>query len=361
MSGGNAQAILRIDLDAIAANYTILTQAARGVPVAGVVKANGYGLGIAEIGRTLFDAGARKFFVANVAEGADLRAVLGSEAAIYVIGGPRSGDFSGFRAFDLVPVLNHLGDVEIWREKGAGPCALHFDTGMNRLGLDAGETARVIEDPTLLDGVAVTLGMSHFASSEDPDDALNAIQIERFRAITSRLNLPRWSLCNTSAILRFPDALYDLARAGYGLYGGNPLPHRDNPMRPAVQLHARVLQVKPVRAGESIGYNATYRAERDDRVAVLALGYADGYLRSQSSRGHVYWRGMACPIVGRVSMDLTTVSVGHLADAPKPGDMVEIIGPHQPIDALAASAGTNGYEMLTRLGARYQRVYIHNP
>ncbi len=352
-----AGAVLTIDLGALAQNYRTLRNAARGVATAGVIKANGYGLGIEAVGLTLQAEGCKAFFVASVAEGIALRAGIGPGAVIYVIGGILLADAAVFAEHDLIPILNSLDDVAAWKGQ-PGVCAVHFDTGMNRLGLDAGETAKVLADPGLLDGLNIGLGMSHFASSEDLDDPLNDIQIAKFRAITAGLKLPKWSLCNTAGILRFTNDHYDLVRAGYGLYGGNPLPHIPNPMAPVVKLEARVLQVKPVKAGESVGYNATWAPEADDMVAVLALGYADGYLRSQSSRGHVFWQGQKCLIAGRVSMDLTTVCIGHLAQKPRPGDWMEILGPSQPVDALAAGAGTNGYEMLTRLGARYERRYI---
>lgn len=351
--------VLTIDLEALGENYQRLKSAAKAPNAAGVIKANGYGLGIEQVGRTLARAGAREFFVANVDEGITLRAALGTDAVIYIIGGILSGVIGSFKQYNLIPVLNALSDIEAWKQQGGGhPCVIHFDTGMNRLGLPSEETARVIEEPDKLNGLNLIMGMSHFASSEDLKDGLNDIQIKRFRAITSALTLPRWSFCNTAAIYLFPHDQYDLVRCGYGLYGGNPLPHTDNPMRPVVSLSARILQTKKVKAGESIGYNATFAFDTDDEIAVAALGYADGYLRSQSSKGYVYWNGQPCLITGRVSMDLTTFRIGHIqGQKPQAGDMVEILGPHQGVDALAAGAGTNGYEILTRLGSRYTRVY----
>jgi alanine racemase len=221
------------------------------------------------------------------------------------------------------------------------------------------ETAKVLEDPALIEGINIVLGMSHFASSEELNDGLNDLQIARFKKITSALKIKKWSLANTSAIYQFPNDHYDLVRAGYGLYGGNPVPHTTNPMQRVVTLEARVLHIKAAKKGESVGYNTTHILEADTTLAVLALGYADGFLRALSNKGLVYFEGQPCPIRGRVSMDLTTVDIGHLkARKPVVGDMIEILGPHQSVDALAGLASTNGYEILTRLGARYKRRYI---
>lgn len=362
MTTNQAASLLTIDLGALAANYRILQKAARA-PVAGVVKANGYGLGLDKVGPTLATQGCSEFFVANIDEGITLRKAAGNQVVIYVIGPVLSGNENVLRQHNLVPVLNCLADVEHWRQYGNDlACAIHFDTGMNRLGLEENETARVLDNPQLIAGINLVLGMSHFASSEELNDPLNDLQIKRFRNITSRLPLKRWSLCNTSAIFQFSDDHYNLVRGGYGLYGGNPLLHTKNPMQPVASLSVRILHTKCVKRGESIGYNATYTPDCDDEVAVVAMGYADGFLRSLSSKGSLYWQGQPCLITGRVSMDLTTIRIGHLkGKKPQIGDMLEVLGPSQHVDALAKDAGTNGYEILTRLGMRYNRVYIDAP
>lgn len=357
-----APSILNVDLSAILGNYHLLQQKAESSAIAASIKANAYGLGADRIAPVLARAGCRHFFVASVAEGIALRQV--TPHTIYVFGGIHAGDQDAFTAHNLTPVLNSLDDIG--RYKG-GPCAVFFDTGMNRLGLGPDETARVIVAPELLRHLDVRVFISHFACSEDAPHPLNTLQIERFAAIRTALaaHYPNalWSLCNSSGIMHFRHAHYDMVRPGYALYGGNPTPETTNPMRPVVTLHARVLQTRAVAAGDTIGYSATHRFEEASETATIFLGYADGITRKLSnSAGHVYWQGQACPILGRISMDLTTIGISHIK-GPKPqaGDMVEVLGPQQDIDALAGFAGTIGYEILTSLGLRYARRYIDAP
>jgi len=357
-----APSILNVDLSAILGNYHLLQQKAETSAIAASIKANAYGLGADRVAPVLDRAGCRHYFVASVDEGIKLRTV--TPHSIYVFGGIHAGDHDAFTAHKLTPVLNSLNDIT--RYKG-GPCAVFFDTGMNRLGLGADETARVLAAPALLRHLDVRAFISHFACSEDAPHPLNALQIERFAGIRTALvpHYPNalWSLCNSSGIMHFGQAHYDMVRPGYALYGGNPTPEAANPMRPVVTLQSRVLQTRHVAAGDTIGYSATHRFDAPAEAATIFLGYADGVTRKLSnSAGHVYWQGQPCPILGRISMDLTTIGISHLK-GPKPqaGDMVEVLGPHQDIDALAGFAGTIGYEILTSLGLRYARRYIDAP
>ncbi len=357
-----APSILSVDLSAILANYQLLQRKAGGAAIAASIKANAYGLGATHVAPVLERAGCRHYFVASVSEGIALRAVTAH--TIYVFGGIHAGDHDAFAAYNLIPVLNSLDDIARWK---AGPCAVFFDTGMNRLGLGADETARVLAAPQLLRHLDVRVFISHFACSEDAPHPLNALQLDRFAAIRAALaaHYPNalWSLCNSSGIMHFGQVHYDMVRPGYALYGGNPTPETANPMRPVVTLQSRVLQTRHVAAGDTIGYSATHRFDEAAETATIFLGYADGVTRKLSnSAGQVYWQGQPCPILGRISMDLATIGISHLKD-PKPqaGDMVEVLGPHQDIDALAGFAGTIGYEILTSLGLRYARRYIDAP
>jgi len=343
--------VLNINIGAIVENFRYLRDHA-GTETACVVKADCYGLGATKIVHALDLAGAREFFVATAGEGRALRDITARD--IYVLGGIHHGARDDFAKYRLIPVLNSMSDIVAW----SGACVIHFDTGMNRLGLSADDVDRLAAQPELLEKLDIKFGMSHFACSDEKDHPLNAAQVERFGEIQAKLPLiRRWSMCNSSGIFRVAYK-YDLVRPGYALYGGNPTPETSNPMRPVVTLNARVLQTRRVKAGETIGYGATHTFDTDTETATLAFGYADGFHRG-FGRASVYYNGVACPILGRVSMDLICVGIGHLPQKPAPGGVMEVLGPHQDIDQLAASAGTIGYEILTGLGTRYARVYIN--
>jgi alanine racemase len=330
---------------------------------AAVLKADAYGLGAAAVGGTLWNEGCRWFFVAQLEEGLRLRCVL-PEAEIAVLNGLTPGSEHAYAAGRLLPVLNHLGDIECWRAhcRATGRrlgAVLHVDTGMNRLGLGLDELPRLASNHDLLDGIDLRLIMSHLARADEPDHPMSGEQAERFRAALARLPTTPASLANSSGIFLGAQFHFDLTRPGCALYGINPTPTAANPMEQSVRLDARVLQVREVGAEAPIGYGASYRTKRPSRVATVALGYADGYLRSLSGRGAVYAQGVALPLVGRVSMDLITVDA---TEAPEglvsAGRLVEVIGPNRTADDIARDAGTIGYEVLTSLGPRYRRVYL---
>ncbi|MBV9784837.1 MAG: alanine racemase [Acidisphaera sp.] len=356
-----AGAVLEIDLEAIAANWRLLRERHKSGPVAGVVKADGYGLGARLVAPCLHAAGCRHFFVAHLDEALAISPLL-PDAMLAVLNGLLPGTEADYAARGIIPVLGSLDEVARWaaQARSAGqalPALLHVDTGMSRLGLDARELAVLAEEPGRLDGIAMRFVMTHLVSSEVADDALNPAQLARFAQACGRLPPAPRSLANSSGI--FLGAAYgsDLARPGAALYGINPTPGRANPMRGTVRLRARVLQVREIAAGETVGYNATWRATRPSRIATAGLGYADGFLRSLSGRGAAFFDGEPVPLVGRVSMDLTTYDVTR-HPAVGPGSWLEIIGPHCPLDRLAEEAGTNGYEILTSLGSRYARIAL---
>lgn len=358
-------AILTVDLDALVANYAHIRALAPGVEVSGVVKANAYGHGLAPVGRALASAGCKTFFVADTVEGATLRAAL-PDAAIYITNGLSLNTGPAARAHALRPCLGSLAEIEAWRHeaKHAGhslAAALHFDTGLSRLGLDAAETARLIAEPGLLEGIDVTLVMSHLACSDEPAHPLNARQLGRFKTIRAAFPSVPASFANTAGVLLGPDYHFDLLRPGYGLYGGTPVEGKPNPFRPVIKAEARVLQIREVTAGDAAGYSATWTATGPRRLATLSAGYADGYFRALASAaggGRVFIGGQYAPVVGRVSMDLLIVDISdHPEHTVRRGDLAELIGPHVSLDEVAARAGTIGYEVLTSLGERYKRLY----
>ncbi|MDR3500861.1 MAG: alanine racemase [Parvibaculum sp.] len=361
----SAGAILTVDLDAVAANYRQLQSYAPGAEVAGVVKANAYGLGLAPVVRTLADAGCKTFFVADATEGVALRAAL-PEATIYVTNGLAANAAGAYRGHGLRPCLASLGEIKDWRReaKAAGrrlPAALHFDTGMSRLGLIGEEAALVLADRSRLDGIEVSLVMSHLACSDEAGHPLNARQLARFKTIRAAFPGTPASFANSSGILLGPEYHFDLVRPGYGLYGGTPFEGKPNPFRPTVKAEARVLQVRDVAEGETAGYGATWEAKGVRRLAVLSVGYADGYFRRLSSSaggGRVWLGGQYAPVAGRVSMDLLIVDATGIPEGKvRRGDLAELIGPHVSLDEVANRAGTIGYEVLTSLGERYKRLY----
>ena len=356
----SAPAILEIDLAAVVANWRLLCRHHPSGAVAGVVKADGYGLGAQHVAPALYAAGCRHFFVALLDEALAIRAGLPG-AMVAVLGGPLPGSEPDYTANDITPVLNNLAELDAWaataRQSGRSlPGLLHVDTGMSRLGLDPRELGILQADHTRLAGIDLRYVMTHLVSSEDPDDPLNHRQAERFARACAGLPPAARSFANSSGIFLGAAWGSDLARPGAALYGINPTPGRPNPMRQTVRLTARVLAVRDISPGDSVGYNATWRAGQPSRIATIGVGYADGWHRSLSGRGTAIFDGTPLPLVGRVSMDLTTFdATDH--PAVQPGSMLELLGPTQTPDDVAAAAGTNGYEVLTSLGRRFHRVY----
>jgi len=347
--------LLSIDLGAVAANWAALRDrhaAMGGGAVGAAVKADAYGLGAAAVVPALEAAGCRHFFVAHLAEGMAIRPLLGRDSMVAVLNGFRPGEDEGA---GLVPVMNTPGDIRAWSGTGRD-AILHIDTGMARLGLTGAELSALAEDPAPLDGLRLRFVMTHLACADEPAHPMSAAQAARFAAARARLPRAPHSLANSSGLFLGADFASDLARPGCALYGLNPTPGRPNPMRPAVRLAVPVLQIRDVPAGTPVGYGATWTAARPSRIATVAVGYADGYLRSLSGQAIGRHDGRDIPLVGRVSMDLATFDV---TDHPAVGEgaMIELIGSGNPADAVAARAGTIGYEVLTSLGARYRRAY----
>ncbi len=357
-----AHAVLTVDLGAIVANWRLLCAKHKSGATGAVVKADGYGLGAHPVVKALAAAGCRHFFVATPEEALSLRDTIPG-ATLVVLGGLFAGAEQDFAAHGIIPALGSLAEIDRWsrlarRFDRALPAFLHFDTGMSRLGLDASECTALADDHARLAGIDVRCVMSHLVSSEAPDDPLNATQLERFIAGRARLPPAPASLVNSAGVFLGDRYGFDLARPGSALFGINPGPTNPdrNPMRPAVTLRARVLSVRDIPAGATVGYNAAWTAARPSRIATIGVGYADGWHRSHSNAGAAYFDGSPVPLVGRVSMDLTTFDA---TDQPalRPGSWLELLGPNCAVDDAARDAGTIGYEVLTSLGPRYHRVY----
>ena len=355
-----AGAVLEIDLGGIAANWRLLARTAAPAHCAAVVKANAYGLGMVPVARALAAAGCRVFFVATLDEGIALRQALGEAPEVAVLNGPFSGTAADFVARGLVAVLNHPGQIEEWRVRGGGrPAILHVDTGMARLGLTARELAAFLENRP---PIAWRAAISHLACADAPEHPLNERQRARFAAVAAQLRGLPASLAASSGIFLGPAYHFDLVRPGAAMYGVNPLPGRPNPLRQVVHLAGKIVQIREIDRGQSVGYDAAHVMQAPGRIATVAVGYADGWLRSLSRRGCGYLGGERVSLLGRVSMDLVTFDVSAVDPVlARPGAAIELLGSHYGVDDAAADGGTIAYEILTALGARYHRVYRDSP
>ena len=347
-----ASGTLTIDLDAIAANWRALDRlSGAGVQTAAVVKADAYGLGVTRVARALAGVGARRFFVAAAEEGAAVRQALGPGPQISVLSGHMAGDTEMIHDLDLTPMLNSLDQITRHLESLPGhPFGVQLDTGMNRLGVELLEWQAVA--PIIVDAGPELL-MSHLACADEADHPQNEAQLKVFHEMTDGTGLPR-SLAATGGILLGPRYHFDLTRPGIGLYGGRP----HDAALPVVTLSLPVIQTREVAPGETVGYSCAWVAERPSVIATVAAGYADGLPRTLSNRAQLWDGDTACPLVGRVSMDMITVDITDLPEVPR---SLDILGPNQPVDLLADIAGTIGYELLTGLGARYTRRYQERP
>ena len=363
---GEAGGVLTIDLGAIFDNYRALTVRVLPTECAAVVKADAYGCGMEQVVPTLTRAGCKTFFVAHLSEARQVRA-LAPESTIYVLNGFIAGTGAAFAETHALPVINSSNELGEWdhlvQTSGfIGGCGIHVDTGMNRLGLTIDETAAVAARMQT-ENHGMALLMSHFACSDRPENPLNDQQIRQFREIRVLFRGIASSLANSGGIFLDKSAFCDLVRPGIALYGGNPTPGKPNPMKPVIELKARVLQVRSVAKGGAVGYQSAWIAKRASRIAVIAAGYGDGVPRAAAQTDGTPGRdvlvaGKRCRIVGRISMDLMAVDVTDMPDgAVRRGDLITLIGDGLPLDEVAAQAGTLGYELLTNLGRRFHRIW----
>ncbi|SFV35339.1 alanine racemase [Devosia crocina] len=360
---------LTIDLGALARNWSALDKVSQGALTAAVVKADAYGTGIEMASKALHAAGARFFFVATPDEGVAVRTAL-PDAHIFVLNGLYPGAANLYIRQNLMPVLSSMEMLEEWLTKcvernEAYPSAFHFDTGMNRLGFRLNEAVVVRERIGRL-GYAPQMVMSHLACADIPNHEKNRTQLALFSSVMNQFPGIPASLANSAGLMTGRAYHFQMVRPGIALYGGRAVVGRKNPMAPVVTLHAPVLQVREARTGETVGYGASYSLSRDSRLAVIGHGYADGFLRSLSSTNSrpgakVFLHGKLCPVVGKISMDQSIVDITELgANLPRPGEGVEVLGPNVSLDEQADAAGTIGYELLTSLKGRYNRVYVGN-
>jgi len=361
----DSSSVLEIHLDRIAGNYLSLQKRlVRGADCAAVVKADCYGLGVAEIVPEFYKANCRHFYVAHASEGLAVREALnGKEAQVYAFHGATGLPPAELLENNIIPVLNSLGDIGQWsalarQSNKKLPAVIQIDTGMNRLGLSAADVEQLKNTIDLLGPLDVRYIMSHLACGDEPDHPKNQEQLTIFKKLTAQLGLPcRLSFANSGGIFLGTDYHFDQARPGCALYGIAPHTGRENPMLGVVTLKARILQTREVTAGETVGYGASYKASSPIKLATISVGYADGILRCIGEKGTVAIGKQKCQIVGRVSMDTIIVDVTAVKPSPQAGDWMELIGSHQPVDDVGTMAGTIGEEIVTTLGKRYKRVY----
>ncbi|TAA63375.1 alanine racemase [Shinella sp. JR1-6] len=369
---GEDHARLTIDLSALADNWRAMARRSGAARTAAVLKADAYGIGLEPAARTFHLAGARDFFVATPAEGAALRATL-PDARIYVLSGMWAGSERLFFEFDLVPVIASEEQLAVFMaavsDGSDHPCVLHVDTGMSRLGLRVEDALALAGDVARPASFSPIMLLSHLACADDPNHPLNRQQLQRFRTAVDAFDGIDATLANSAGIFLGEEYHFTLTRPGISLYGGAAVNEAPNPMKPVVTAEARILQVREAKAGESVSYGATTVFTRDTRIAVAAVGYADGYMRALSGSGVPLRKtnvpgaggvlhGRTVPLIGRVTMDLTHFDVTDLPEGSvRPGDFIELFGRNMPIEDVARAGGTIDYELLTSLGRRYERRY----
>ncbi|MET1045285.1 MAG: alanine racemase [Hyphomicrobium sp.] len=364
----SATGTITVDLGRIAANWRSLADKVAPSRCGAVVKADAYGLGAERIIATLARAGCTAFFVATPDE-AEIARRFAPAADVYALDGLVGHAAAAFARLAVKPVLSTLDDIVAWsalcRARGERlPAAIHIDTGLHRLGLPVRDVRRLASEPSMMTGIELDLVMSHLASADNPRDPKNRDQLLAFETLSALFPATQRSLAASDGLMLGPSYHFDLVRPGYALYGGQASQLAPAPVKPAVTVAARILAVSDVAPGETVGYSATWRAKRPSRIATIAAGYADGVPRNASAPdgrpgGHVLISGHLAPIVGRISMDLITVDVTDLPEgAAMPGEFAKLIADSLTIEEAGFAAGTIGYEILTRLGRRFPRLYI---
>lgn len=361
---GSAPATLLVRLPRLAANYREAVRRSGGAAVAPVVKADAYSLGLAPVARALAQAGAEIFFVARLEEGIALR-VMAPKARIFVLDGVAGQTAPALVAHRLIPVLNSMDELGEWsarakRDRQRHEAALQIDTGMNRSGIPYWDVPRIAAEARAgLADVDLIVTMSHLACADEPDHQMNRTQLERFRACLARLPPSRASLAASAGIELGKEFLFDMVRPGLALCGGNPVPAHANPYANVVTLTGRILQLRRVEPGDTVGYACAFTAKRPTRLVIAAIGYADGLIRSGGTSGAAAIAGARVPFAGRISMDLVALDVTDIAQAQlAPGDDVEFLGETITLEEAATSAGTIAHEVLTSIAPRAARIYL---
>lgn len=355
---------LHINLTALQDNYNRLAAMAAGAQTAAVVKADGYGLGLAETATALSQSGCSVFFVAQTNEALALRALL-PEATIYVLNGLPEGAAADFTAHGLRPCLISMAQIAQWQAHcqatKAHPACLFIDSGFNRLGLGETDIADLAGSPGLFEGWELALIASHLACADTPEHPMNAAQLERFRHALTQLPAAPASLANSGGIMLGTAYHFDMVRPGIMLYGGAATARAEDALAPVATLRAPLLQIRALSPGDAVGYGASFTASSDMQIGILSLGYGDGLGRHfgnlSPAKARFMLNGHAVPLIGRISMDSLAVDLTDCPLAPQAGDLVEIFGPNNRIDDVATQGNTIAYELLTSLGKRYNRSY----
>ena len=362
-----ATATLTIDLKVLQDNWRQINTTTGTAVCGATVKGDGYGLGIEPVCRALSAAGCSVFFVALPHEGATLRQIL-PDSTIFIMDGLLNGSAAFYEAHRLFPVLSSIDEIEEWFDYCAQSgrslgCGLHIDTGINRLGLSATDVEELSGGPARIDLLNLQLIMTHLAYGDDPGSEMNKAQLDEFNRLRAKLPAAPASIANSPGCFLGEEFALDMVRPGVGLFGGNPFSTRPNPMSPVVRLYAPILQVREIGQGDGVGYGASWRAARASRIAVLGLGYRDGYPRALSypatdGPAHVMIGGHYAPVVGRISMDTITVDITDISpEFARRGINAEVMGDHITVDDIARWADTIPYEILALLGSRYARLY----
>ncbi len=334
-------------------NWRTLDALHPGATTAAVVKADAYGLGAAKVARALKTAGCLTFFVAYLDEGMDLRKAVGRGPRIFVLNGPMRGELAAYRDAELTAVLSSELHLKLWSTAPRGTCAIHVDTGMNRLGMAPG---LIDTEATAIRRLAPVLVMSHLACADDPLSPMNLQQRLAFEQVADAFPDTPASLANSAGCYLGKTYGFDLTRPGLALYGGSAPPANVR-LKTGIILEATIINVFKGEKDKTVGYGATYAMAEDRLLATCAIGYADGLMRSGSGKLKGWVDGVACPVAGRISMDLVTLDITDGPKGVKPGARVEFLGEHANLEAQAAACGTLGYELLTGLGPRVQRNY----
>jgi len=355
---------LTVRLGAVVSNYRLCQRLAGPAAVAGVVKADAYGLGAAAVTKALAGAGCDTFFVARVEEGVALRPVV-PQARIFVLDGALADSVPALIRHRLTPVLNSLVQIAGWQAaaketRATLDAALHIDTGMNRLGVPGADLSILAAEwRKRLADLRPVLVMSHLACADDAGAKMNAVQLDRFRTALAILPPTPASLASSAGVLLGKEYAFDLVRPGIGLYGGNPQRMPANPFCVAAVLAGRILQVWRVDSADTVGYGATFRTKRPTMLATVALGYADGLMRAIGNRGHAAIGGVRAPVAGRVSMDLTTLDVTAVSPALLSLDgEAEFFGDTISLEEAGDAAETASYEILSSISPRVPRHYV---
>lgn len=357
-------ATLTIDLSAIADNYKTLANMVAPAQCSAIVKADAYGLGAAKVAPALYEAGCRFFFVAELVEAFELKKFLPKDAEIGVLNGILPGAEEMAAQAKIIPVLNSWDAIIRWQQlcqKQACRLAaiIQIDTGMSRLGLDEDEFRQLVKNPAIFHDGDIKLVISHLAMSDEEKSPANPAQLEAMKKALAILPPCKVAFSASGGIFLGNNYHFDMVRPGIALYGVDPLAKSPTRIKPVLQLHARVIQTRHVKQGTAIGYGGTFITGRDSTITTISLGYADGWLRALGNKGSAFFKSKRLPIIGRVSMDSITLDTTDLGEsAPKPGDIVELIGKHQSLENVARDAGTIAYEILTSLSHRYERIYL---